>query len=296
MASLGISFSAALWGLFWIPIRAIEDTGITALWTGPILFASVALIFLPAAILRWRSVLAAKQELFLIGLLTGTAFSLYAASFNLTDVVRALLLFYVSPIWSTLLGLVFLGERLNLHRVAALVLGLSGLVVVLGDGVSFPWPRHTGDWFALASGLCWSLGSVRLFQGGAKLMFEKTFAFVTGALLVGTLLALLPLGLESTFPDMASFQQGWIWIVGVALCLLPATWLTIWPATVLSPGRVGILFMSEAIVGIGSAAWLTNEPFGLREITGTVLIMSAAVVEVLRSPVRAQFELEANGS
>jgi hypothetical protein len=40
--------------------------------------------------------------------------------------------------------------------------------------------------------------------------------------------------------------------------------------------------MTEAIVGIGSAAWLTDEPFGLQEMTGTALIVSAAVVEVVR--------------
>jgi len=198
--------------------------------------------------------------------------------------VHALLLFYISPFWSTLLGLIFLGERLNINRIFALALGLSGLVVVLGDGVSFPWPRQAGDWFALASGLCWSFASVRLFQGGATFIFEKTFAFITGSFVAGAALALLPLGLDNVFPDMASLKQGWMWIAGVALFMLPATWLIIWPATVLSPARVGILFMTEAVVGIGSAAWLTNEPFGLQEMAGTALIMSAALVEILRKP------------
>jgi drug/metabolite transporter (DMT)-like permease len=248
------------------------------------MFACVALIFLPVALLRWRVFRSAGPGLILTGLLPGTAFAFYAASLNMTDVVHALLLFYVSPIWSTLLGLILLGERLSINRIAALVLGLGGLVVVLGDGVSFPWPRQAGDWFALASGLCWSFASVRLFQGGATLIFEKTFAFITGSFVAGAALAVLPLGLENSLPDLASLKQGWVWIAGVALFLLPATWLTIWPATLLSPARVGILFMAEAIVGIGSAAWLTDEPFGLREMAGTTLIVSAALVEVLRKP------------
>ena len=283
LSSLGIALSAALWGVFWIPVRAIEETGVSALWTGPILFACVALVFMPFAVARWRVFRQAGFGLLLTGLLPGLAFALYAASFNMTDIVHALLLFYVSPVWSTLLGLIFLGERLALNRIAALVLGISGLVVVLGDGVSFPWPRQTGDWFALASGLCWSVASVRLFQGGNKYVFEKTFAFIVGSFVAGSILALLPLGLNNAFPQYASLVQSSGWIVVVALFLLPATWLTIWPATVLSPARVGILFMTEAIVGIGSAAWLTNEPFGVREIIGTALIMGAGIVEVLRS-------------
>ena len=284
LPSLGIALSSALWGLFWIPVRAIEEAGISVQWTGPVLFASVCLIFLPIALLRWRTFRQAGAGLILTGLLSGTTFAFYTVSFNLTDVVHALLLFYVSPIWSTLLGLLLLGERLNFNRVAALIMGLGGLVVVLGDGVSFPWPRQMGDWFALASGLCWSFASVRLFKGGATFVFEKTFVFIAGALVVGVALTLLPLGIENTFPDMTSLKQGWVWIAGVALFLVPATWLTIWPTTVLSPARIGILFMAEAIVGIGSAAWLTDEPFGQREILGTVLIVSAALIEVVRKP------------
>ena len=56
--------------------------------------------------------------------------------------------------------------------------------------------------------------------------------------------------------------------------------LTIWPATLLSPGRVGILLMGELVVGVSSAALLSGEPFGFRELLGTLLIISAGAVEV----------------
>ena len=283
MPSLGIVCSAAAWGLFWIPIRAIEESGVPALWTGPVLFASVALIFLPFILMRWRTLYSAGPGLILTGLLSGTAFALYAVSLNLTDIVHALLLFYVSPIWSTILGVTLLRERLNINRIAALVLGLSGLAVVLGNGFAFPWPRQIGDWFALTSGLCWAIASVRLFKGGNTLIFEKTFAFIMGGFVAGAGLALIGFDLENAIPTVTSIKHSWMWILCVAVLLLPVTWLTIWPTTVLSPARVGILFMTEALVGISSAAWLTDEPFGIKEITGTVLIMSAGVVEVLRN-------------
>jgi drug/metabolite transporter (DMT)-like permease len=68
----------------------------------------------------------------------------------------------------------------------------------------------------------------------------------------------------------------------VALSMLPICYLTIWPTTLLSPGRVGMLLMVEVIVGVASAAILTEDQFGLRELAGTLLIISAGVVEVLR--------------
>lgn len=280
--SIGIALSSALWGLFWIPVRAIEEAGISVSWTGPTMFACVVITFLPFAIWRWRSFLKSDRGFWMACAMAGCAFTFYAISFNLTDIVRAMLLFYVSPIWSTLLGISFLGERLTLNRVAALVLGMSGLAVVLGAGDGIPWPRNIGDWFALASGLFWSIASVRFFQGGATLLFEKTFAFALCALGASVTLALLPLGIEASIPAISSLKQVWIWLAITTVFLLPALYLTIWPASVLSPARVSILFMFEAIVGVSSAAYLTNEPFGTREVLGTVLILSAGVAEMIR--------------
>jgi drug/metabolite transporter (DMT)-like permease len=83
-------------------------------------------------------------------------------------------------------------------------------------------------------------------------------------------------------PQFSSLDNAWYWILIIAGSMLPISYLTIWPATVLSPGRVGMLLMVEVIVGVVSAAILTNEQFGVREFTGSVLILSAGVVEVLR--------------
>ena len=67
-----------------------------------------------------------------------------------------------------------------------------------------------------------------------------------------------------------------------ALYTLPMIFLTIWPATKLTPARVGLLLMSEVVVGLISAAAFTGEHFGLREFFGATLIVSAAFLEVVR--------------
>jgi drug/metabolite transporter (DMT)-like permease len=224
---------------------------------------------------HWRHIL-------LPGLLTGFAFALYIASLNLTDVVRAILLFYMSPLWSTLLGILVLKERLTGNRVVALLLAFSGLYIVLVVEGGLPIPRNNGDWFALTSGLCWAIGSVKLFQDGAQMILEKVTMFVVFALMMSLLLVFWQQGNLAGMPDITTLETGWYWILIVAAGMLPITYLTIWPATVLSPGRVGMLLMVEVLVGVASAAILTDEVFGLREFTGATLIIAAAVVEVLR--------------
>lgn len=282
LPSIGVAVGSGLWGLFWIPVRAVEAGGISAGWTGPVMFVCAVVVVLPVAIWRWRIFRASDARFWMACGLAGTAFTLYASSFNLTDVVHAMLLFYVSPIWSTLLGLLFLGERLTLNRVLAIALGLGGLITVLGGEAGFPLPRHIGDWFALGAGVCWSFASVQFFRGGAEMLLEKTFGFALCALAVSVGLAMLPFGIDSVIPDWDSLGRVWIWLAAVTVFLLPAFYLTIWPTTVLSPARVGILFMFEVITGVASAAVLTDEPFGMRELAGTILILGAGAAEVLR--------------
>jgi drug/metabolite transporter (DMT)-like permease len=282
LPSVGLACGAALWGLYWIPIRGIEQAGVAAFWTGPVIFAASTLLFIPLMVLRFRIYIANWRHILLPGLLAGFAFALYIASLNLTDVVRAILLFYMSPLWSTLLGMLMLQERLTGNRMAALVLAFCGLYIVLVVENGLPWPRNTGDWFALLSGLCWSIATVKLFQDGARLVLEKVITFVVCALFMSLLLVLWQQGDLNGMPDVASLRAGWYWILLVAVLMLPITWLTIWPATLLSPGRVGMLLLAEVLVGVISAALLLDEPFGIRELAGAVLIVSAGVVEVMR--------------
>ncbi len=280
--SLALAFGAALWGLYWIPVRTIEQGGVHAFWTGPVIFGSSCLLFLPLALIRWRQFAEHWRHSLVPGLLAGFAFSLYIASLNLTDVVRAILLFYMSPLWSTLLGILVLKERLTGNRVVALLLAFCGLYVVLVVDSGLPVPRNTGDWFALISGLCWSIASVKLFQDGARYLIEKVTIFMGFALLTSLALVFWHQGNLGGSPLIEDLHASWRWVLLVAVLMLPITYLTIWPATVLSPGRVGMLLMVEVIVGVGSAAILTDDTFGLRELAGTILILSAAVVEVLR--------------
>ena len=263
-------------------MRGIEQAGVHAFWTGPVIFGASSILFIPFVLRRLAVFRAEWRHILLPGLLSGFAFALYIASINITDVVRAILLFYMSPLWSTLLGVVILKEQLTGNRVIALLLAFAGLYIVLVVDNGLPIPRNTGDWFALLSGLCWSVASVKLFQDGARNLLEKVTVFVVFALLMSLVLVFWHQGNFAGTPTARELVGAWYWILLVALAMLPITYLTIWPATVLSPGRVGMLLMVEVIVGVASAAILTDEPFGLREFVGATLIISAGVVEVLR--------------
>ena len=280
LPSAAVVVGGVFWGLFWLPVRALGEAGLPGAWPAAVIFAFCFLLLVPLIPFRWRQLRRYWWPLAGCALFTGTAFAFYAISLQLTEVVRCILLFYLTPVWSTALGLALLGERLTLSRLAALLLGAAGLLVVLGAGAQVPWPRNIGDWLALASGVAWAYGSIRLYRMGAVALPEQVLTFTIGSLLVTV--AAIALG-GATFgvaPAAGTLTAAAPFALLAALYVLPMVWLTLWPTTLLSPGRVGILLMSEVVVGVASAAALSGEPFGPREALGAALIIGAGAVEV----------------
>jgi len=278
-ASLCLLAGGGLWGLYWIPLSRIETAGLPPGAAAPAVFLPALLLCLPVGIIRRRALAARAADLAVAGLFTGGALGLFTAALGRTDVVHAILLFYLTPIWSTLIGLAVLGERLTRIRVLTLGLGLFGMVVILGTGGRAPWPRNPGDWIALASGLSWSLVSLKLYRMPPAPVPDLIAAFVAGCAAV-TLAAFAVSGLplpSLTLPALA-------WSLATAAYVLPMLALTLWPATVLSPARVGLLLMTEIVVGVVSAAAFAGDPFGLREALGSLLIVGAALAEIAAQP------------
>lgn len=278
--SVWLVIGGVIWGLFWIPLRMLGEAGFQAAWSGFSIYAICTLIMLPVIVMRARSLWAGGLALLICGALTGTALSLYATSIYFTDVIRVILLFYLAPVWGTLLGLVFLGERLTWFRIFALILGLGGLIVVLSPNGAFPRPQGIGDWMALLSGMAWSLGSLQLYRLQRVAPIDQMIAFIVGGLIVTALMIALSGDLMGKTPDITALKTSWVMLLIIAVLTLPMFFLTIWPCAYLTPGRVGLLLMSEVVVAVISAAVLTDETFGLREAIGTTLIVSAALVEV----------------
>lgn len=287
-AGAALLLGGAMWGLYWIPVRAFVELGLPGSWPGVVMYLAAYFAVLPflwrargALIGRWRG-------LILSGMFTGAAFSLYTTSLVYTDVVRSILLFYLTPIWGTLLGLLFLGERLGARRMFGLALGLGGLFTVLGGEDGVPLPRNAGDWLALMSGVTWALGSLGLYKARGVPISGQVFGFLSGALIVAAIGILVELQLGQVAPTLGVLTGLAPYAALSVVFILPMLFLTIWPATLLSPARVGMLLMSEVVVGLLSAALFSGEPFGWREVLGSALIVGAAVLEL--TPDRAKPE------
>lgn len=279
-ATLGVAGAALISGLYWLPLRAVQQAGVADLWAA-VLIALVALpVIAVAAFVVQRPRRGDLASLALIALTIGAAFACYTASLILTDVVHALLLFYIAPAWTTLLEVFVLRRRMTWRRLAALVLALVGLWAILGGKGGLPLPRNAGDWLALVSGLLWAIGTLVAFRRPGLSTLQQTAALAVGALTVSLLLAIF--GLGGALPGGAAVGAAAPWLLPLALLLtLPMWFLTLWGVKALTPTRTTLIFMLEVCVGVCSAAILTDEPFGWHEALGMVLVLAAAGVELL---------------
>lgn len=278
-ASIGVAVSGVLWGVFWMPVRYMESQSLGGPWPSIVFFGATILMVIPIALMSWRSLIRNTLEIVIIGLLCGGAFALYIVSLLLTDVVKAILMFYLTPAWSTLGVWLLYRTRVTWSRIAVLVCGFGGLWVILGAGSRIPWPTGAGDWMALVSGICWAGGSMYLYRGARSSHTEQLLAFSLGGLvLTGAVLPLLPTD-SIALPQPVDWQPLMVGVL-LAVVMLPANWLVLWAAGRLEPARVSILLMMEVVVGVITAAIFAGEPFTWREGLGAGLIVAAGLFEV----------------
>ena len=279
-AKLACLYAGAVWGLFWIPLRALEEAGINGLWITVIYFLIPTICLIPVVILRWQHVKEGGISLQLTTMLSGGALLLYSTSIVYTDVVRAILLFYLTPIWATILARIFLGDLITPSRVIAMVLAILGMLTIFGLGARFPIPQNIGDWLGIGSGFLWAVAMVRIRMSESHSAIELTAGFFQWSLIFSSGAAFLLA--TSQMPDIEQILPALpLLLIFMALLVLPGTYASLWGPMYLSPGIVGLLLMTEIIVGAISVALLAGEPFGIRELIGVLLIAGASMLEPL---------------
>ena len=281
-AKIACLYAGGVWGLFWIPLRALEDAGLHGLWVTVVYFLVPTLCLLPVGIWRWKHFQAGGFQLQVTAMVSGGALLLYSTSIVYTEVVRAMLLFYLTPIWGTILARIFLGDVITPLRIFTILIAIAGMLTIFGLGVQFPMPKNIGDWMGIGSGILWAVAMVRLRMDQNISALDMSLGFFLWSLIFSFLAAMVlaPSYIPSVAETLPTMP---LLLIFMALLILPGTYASLWGPKFLSPGLVGLLFMTEIVVGSISVAFLAGEPFGVREITGIFLIVGASLLEPIIS-------------
>lgn len=280
-ASIALFAAAAFWGLYWWPLRLIESSGLSANWAIAVFNATPVLVLVPLVIWHRKEQFRHFRQALLIGAFMGIGLGFYASGLVISSVIRATMLFYLTPIWSTLIGVFWLREALTLARITAIVAGLAGLWLLLSGGDDFSKSLNYGDFSAIAAGVLWGMGaaSIKRWPQTPTLMVTTIqFGFVV---VFCSLVA--HFGFKDPLPSATMLGAAAPVAFGLSvLILLPTAYVMFVTAKQLFPGRVGILMMSEVLVAILSASiLLPEETLSLWQWLGGGIVLTACLIEIL---------------
>jgi len=280
LATAIVVFTGALWGFYWLPVRSIYEMGLSGAWGTFAITTAAALCLSPFAIYQWQEFARSDRLAIISVAIGGAAFALYSIGFVYGRVAIIILLYFLTPVWSTLIGRYVMGWHTSRLRVLAILIGLTGLSVMLSADGELPIPRGPGEWMALAAGILWSVGTTGMRARSTLGPGPSAFVFAVGAaatsLVLAPFLEPIPSGLDPVGmiePLGLAFVTGGLWW-GLSIGSL------MWATIRLEPARVGILLMAEVIVGSVSAALLAAEHLAPLEIVGGALVLCAGVLEV----------------
>ena len=279
--SLALAVSAAFWGLYWFPLRSIEATGMAGSWSVVFFNACPLILLCPILVFQYKKLINVFWPTVLASIMIGMAFSLYSTALIETTIVRATLLYYLTPVWSTILGVVWLSERLTRARVLAIIIAFIGMYLLLADTESNQRPINIGDICGLLSGMFWAIGIATLNRwSNIPILPVAAFIFISTTLISAVFALFFH---HDPIPGIILFREAFVTAAFWSICvLLPCFCIIFRASQLLFPGRVGILTMSEVVVAILSASILVpEESMLLIQWTGAAAIIIAGLIEVL---------------
>lgn len=275
--------AATLWGVFWYPLRWLEQFGLSGLWQTFFIYSGTLWAVL-IILWRQRSHLAnelglAPWPLFFMLLTSGWCNTAFILAMLEGEVMRVLLLFYLSPLWATLIGWLFLKEQLHTLSVMVLVVAISGAVVMLWHpGMGYPWPHNTADWLALSAGISFAiLNSLVRFADKVSIPVKTAVAWV-GAIGISFVLILLS---GTGLPAVEPAVMGYAALIG-AVVMVIMTFSVVYGVTHMPVHRSSVILLFELVAGAVSSQLLTDEVIHTKEWIGGALVVAAAWLSARR--------------
>jgi drug/metabolite transporter (DMT)-like permease len=272
-------FGAACWGIIWFPYRILAEAGFSAIVSS---FYTYSLVVILAGIYfakHWRGLFNKPLSIVWLALVAGWTNLAYVLAVIDGEVMRVMLLFYLSPLWTLILAHFWLKERTNFRGIMIISLSLLGAFIMLydfsGGAASLPLPRNTAEWIALSSGMGFSLTNVITRKSKHLTVRAKSFAVWLGVLVMAALF--MPF-IKQAIPLPNTFSvNNWLIMLLIAAIVISATLLVQYGVTLMTATRASVLFLFELVVAAVASYYLAHEMMAWNEWLGGALIVVAAI-------------------
>lgn len=279
---IALLINAAVWGLVWYPYRLMAEQSLNPVAA---ITATSVVAFCIGLFVFNRHVRGAYFHpiLLLVASATGLANLAFVWATTHGEVVRAVLLFYMLPIWTAIFARIILKERLNVSSSAALCLGLIGTAIMLWNPrVGAPFPANNAEWAALLAGMSFGLSNVL----ASKIHHIDNKVRALWSLGGNVLMGLIWLLLISPVPgnSFTVLYNCWGLIVGTGFALLFAGIFLQYGILKLSAIQVAIVSLFELIVAAVASWILVNESIYFHTFIGGGLIVISGLLVTCPRP------------
>lgn len=224
------------------------------------MFSKASLTFVNKKGLLWR------------GLAGGAAICLCFVSIMHIGVVKASVIVYTYPIFAILFGALFLRERVGVVKITAVIVTFIGIFSVITDstttGANGMWSFGVYELLAVASAI---LGGIAVVFVKKLQDTDSTVSIYFAQCLIGLWMMLVPAASSSTAVGI----RGALFLVAIGLLAAVVQLVMTEGYKYVSVSTGALITMTTPILNIAAGALFFREPFGVRTITGSLLVLGA---------------------
>ncbi|MES2547838.1 MAG: DMT family transporter [Pseudomonadota bacterium] len=281
LAIFGLLFGAMCWGIIWYPYRIMNDAGVSGVASS--FYTYCIAIILGAAIFakHWRGVLDLPKSAIWLSVIAGWTNLSYVLAVIDGEVMRVMLLFYLSPLWTLLLARFWLKETITKAGLVSIFIAMTGAYIMLANPFDstanhMPIPQNNAEWLALSAGIGFSFTNVITRKSTHLSLAAKSMLIWVGVAAMSVLL--FPF-LTDKFPGPSFFTLNhWVIMTFIAVMIMAATIFVQYGVTKMTALRASVLFLFELVVAAIAAYYLANETMLLNEWIGGALIIAAGLL------------------
>jgi drug/metabolite transporter (DMT)-like permease len=277
-----VAFTALGWGLNW-PATKFLLTECPPLSARGVCGLAAGLVLFGVARFRGETLVVPRH---LWGRLTVAALLNVSAWMGLTTVSmlwlpagQAVTLAYTMPVWAALLAWPMLGDRPSSRQIAAIVLGICGVLILVGGaGLSLDAARRPGIALALSAAGLFALGTVLAKRRPIPLPRVTLVAWQVG-------IGCIPLLLGGLLFEQTHFDAmpliGWIALGYTALVSMGLCYV-LWFAAVrrLKPSSAAIGTLLTPVLGVVASSVALGDPLTIRQIVSLALVVAGIIFAI----------------
>ena len=279
--------NALIWGLTWWPLKALQAHGWHPLWSTTLVF----LLGSAGIALDRRSAVAdlvGSPLLWAVGIASGLTNGAFNWGIAVGDVVRVILLFYLMPVWATIMARLLLKERITALVVLRVALALTGAAIVLKpEGGGIPMPTHVGDWLGLFGGMAFALTNVLLRRAAHCQRDSRALAMFAGSAAIPGVVAILASSDALAAPTSFGLEV-LLLVTGMGLAMLIANFALQYSAARLPVNTTSVVMLTEVVFAAFSSVLLIGAVVTGPMMAGGLLIVLSSVLSALTVKARTK--------